>query len=433
MNFLLLKCDRGYAPHLGCFLLFFLLFFTNQMNFRGSELIAGGKIDIQTLVRLFCLIGVFSICSLNYKVFVNSLRHIPLFFHAVFLVFLFFVTCMPWTFNFYSTYAFLTHIVMFCAVVVLVKRFGFENTLYYYVCGGSIFCVLSVVFYYFVPEVGRYWYWNEYNVFFQSTRMSGIAGHPNSLGFMCATGIVGIVHLFFSRYPIHKALFIGGALLLFCLVMTHSRTSLAGMILMVGLYVVIHLRLFSVLSFSGVLVLALFLIVSQLFGDAVFDFLRVFSRSGDIEEITSFTGRSYIWEQMFVFIERRPFFGWGHATMSDVLSAHKQEIGFEVGQAHNLYLQIMFSSGLVGFFLFMVGVFVAFYTSVIQAFRFKNPFFVCVLIYILIASLTESFMLSSVANNAYLVFILFLAGLTFDGADKGEGMPSYIDGDRRTT
>lgn len=414
MKFLLIDTERGYVPHFWHFCLFFVLFFTNQMNFRGSEYITGGNLDIQVFIRLAVLGGVGVICALYYKDFVACLRDIPLFFHGLLLLFLLVVTCMPWTFDFYSVYALVTHLLLFYVVVVLVVRCGFENSLYYYVAGVSIFCLVSLIFYYVIPDVGRYSYWDERNIYFQSTRMSGIASHPNSLGFMAATGILGLLHLICIRYPFHKILYVGGVVIFLCLVLTDSRTSMAGTFFMVVTYLSIYFRIFSLTALGIVLSGAFVFLSFQFSWGILFDALQLVSRSGNVEEITSLTGRSHVWEQMMVLIERRPFFGWGHATMGRVLAEYKQEIGFEVGQAHNLYLQIMFAGGLIGFFVYILNIFSALFVSVLQALESKTAFSFCILLYILIASFTEAFMLSSVANNAYLVFVMCLTALSVE-------------------
>ncbi len=395
-------------------IMFFALFFTNQMNFRGSEIIAGGNIDFQVLIRLAVLGGVFFICAFYYKKFFNVIREIPLFFHSALLVFLFVITSLPWVFNFYSIYGLITHILMFYIIVVFVLRCGFDKVLYYYVSGVVLFCVVSMLFYYVAPDVGRYSYYNEANEYFQSRRMSGIAGHPNTLGFMAGTGILGFLHLKISKYPINKLLYFGIFIVLACLLLTDSRTSLGGMLLMVGIYLTLHFKLLWASILIGVVSIALVFFSEEMGVGIMTEVLQSMSRSGDIDEITSLTGRSHVWDQMFVLIEKRPFFGWGHATMSHVLASYKQEIGFEVGQAHNLYLQILFSGGFVGLFLYFINLLCALWPAAIQAYKERTPFILCLLFNIMLASFTESIMISSVANNAYLIFVISLAALAVE-------------------
>lgn len=400
------------------FVLFFLLFFTTQMTFRGSDIIAGGTTDLQVFIRLGVLCGAFGVTLLFYKDFFRLLREIPMFSHFLLLLFLFVVTLMPWAFSFYTIYALMTHFIMFYIVAVMVARLGLDQSIYFYVCGVAIFCVVSLVFYYAVPQVGRYWFWNESGVYYQSARMSGIAGHPNTLGFMAATGILGFLHLKFQNFRMSAFLYPGVFIVLICLVLTDSRTSLFGMILMVGMYIVLYLRMVWVSILLAVAACTFLLLSLEFSWGIVEEVLTTVSRSGKIEEVTSLTGRSYVWDQMFVMIERRPVIGHGHATMSKVLAMHQDEIGFEAGQAHNLYLQILFSGGIVGLFLYILNILAALWPASVQAFRDRRPYFLCIIFYILIASFTESIMLSSVANNAYLLFTICLTALSLECSEK---------------
>lgn len=131
-----------------------------------------------------------------------------------------------------------------------------------------------------------------------------------------------------------------------------------------------------------------------------------------MEEITSLTGRSTIWEQIIIMIEKRPIFGWGHAVMNSVLISHKEEIGFEVAQAHNLYLQIAFAGGIVGLFIFISSLIASLYISLIKTLERVSAYEFCILLFIILNGITETIILASVCNNSYLVFVICIASLS---------------------
>lgn len=396
------------------FLLFFLFFFTSQMTFRGSDIIAGGTTDIQVFVRLGVLAGTFCFMLFYYKRFFLMLREIPIFFHLMLLTFLLIVTVLPHAFSFYSLYCLATNFMMFYVVVLFVDRLGTDKALYYYACGVAVFCLVGMIIYYLMPGIGRYWYWNEAGVFYQSTRMSGIAGHPNTLGFMAATGILSFLHLVVQRYKMSRLLYAGMIIVFACLLLTDSRTSLFGAILMSGIYLVLYLRMTWLAVLMGVLAVVFLLLSLEFSWGIVENILLSVSRSGSIEEVTSLTGRSSIWDQVVIFIEKRPIIGHGHATMSTVLSEHKDKVGFEVGQAHNIYLQMLFAGGFVGFFIYIAGILSALVPSIIISYHKRYPFMTCIIFYIILTGFTETIILSTVANNAYFVFILGLAGVAVE-------------------
>lgn len=396
------------------FFLFFVLFFTNQMSFRGSEFAIGGTIDIQVIIRLAVLGGIFALCMPYYGRFINLSRQIVLFVHVLLLVYLLAISSAPENMNFYSHYALATHFAMFFVMVVMVRQYGVENVIYYYFLSAAIFAVISLFYYYLIPEVGRYIYWQD-GVLFQSTRLKGIGGHPNVMGFMLAVAMLAFVHLYLKGYPIGKIAYPALMLIVFCLVLTNSRTSLGGAILMILTYISIHFRLFIAMFIVGGMAIGFFVMAAMLSWSGVDEVMQIISRSGKVEEVTSLTGRSSIWNQIFDLIAQKPIFGWGHAVMGKVLTAHADQIGFSVGQAHNLYLQVLFAGGFVGLFLFLLGHLAAFIPSIIKTVNTRHAFEFCTIFYIILSGMTEAFMISSVATNAYLVFTLCLSSLAVYG------------------
>ena len=403
------------------FLLFLALCFTNQMNFRGSEVIASGNVDIQVFIRLFVLGACFMLCLPFYKQFVRMILAFPSFFHVLLLVYLLVVTLLPHSINFYSIYALLTLFMLFYVMSIFVAQLGIDRAIYYYVLGIGVFCLVSILLYYISPDIGRYSFWYN-DELFQGTRMSGISGHPNTLGFMTASALIGALHLVLKHYRVNKIFYFFVPLILFCLVLTNSRTSMASLILMFGLYASLHFRLFSVAFILGIIGALVLVLALEFSPNILNDVLTGMSRSGNVDEITSLTGRSHIWDQVFIFIEQRPVLGWGYGTIGDVLYAHRYEVGFHVGQAHNIFLQILFSGGVIGPFIYIIGYVFSIFIAVLKALRLnRTAFELCILLYILLSGMTETIILSNVANNAYLVFSMCIASLSVFSIEYKKG------------
>ncbi len=400
--------DNDFKPNYIHFLLFFILFFSNQMDFRDSEVIIGARIDIQVFIRLGVL-AIFTLSALWYwQRFVVLCRQIPLFVHFFYLAYLACVSANMDTISFYSYYALATHIAMCITIVVMMEYFGKDNFVFYYFIGVSIFCSISLMFYFFFPDIGKYTYWQD-GVLFESSRLKGIAGHPNTLGFMAATGLIAAFHSYYVRYPISKTVYVLAAIILYSLILTNSRSSLAFLIITLVIFILIHSRSL-ILTMPLISLFAIIIAVGfDFFKTKALDMLVVFSRSGSSEEITSVTGRSNIWNMMIELIEQKPIFGWGHANLEPVLFKHADEIGFSVGQAHNLYLQTAFAGGIVGLGIFLSGMLVMLIISTIRAYRYQVPFDFCVIVFILFAGITESIILTTVSGNNYLVFMMVVA------------------------
>lgn len=395
------------------FLQFFLIFFTTQMNFRDSTVMLPGTLDLQVIIKLSVLLLVFLFCLPKYKICLPLIKQLPLSLHIIFIAYLFIVSTMPQNIAIYSSYALLMHFVLTYITVILVARCGADRTFYYYFISVSIFSLISLIYYYILPEIGRYSYIDGTGQLFQSTRMSGIAGHPNTLGFMTATSLVTFTHLVLHKYKLPKISYIGAVIIFLCLVLTDNRTSIGGAFIFTFLYITIYTRSFSLVLLTGSFTAMCAFISFLIWPNIGNELLVMASRSGNPEEITSLTGRSNIWSYMLILIEQKPVFGWGHAKLGAVLSENRDAVGFFVAQAHNLYLQILFSGGLFGLFLFILGYLGILYTAFLKTLiNNKHALEFCLLFLFILSGFTESIMIASVVNNAYFVFLMCLATLS---------------------
>lgn len=75
--------------------------------------------------------------------------------------------------------------------------------------------------------------------------------------------------------------------------------------------------------------------------------LRAMTKSGDISEITSITGRTEIWQEVLQRFWQRPFVGWGFDSAPSVLSRNATA-------CHNILLNMAFSSGIAAAVLMVV-------------------------------------------------------------------------------
>jgi exopolysaccharide production protein ExoQ len=395
-----------------CFILFFIVSFAIQMNFRGYGATTGtGNFDLQVLLRLAILFGGFLYCATQYKHFFKLIYEAPVLIHATLLLYLFVVTGFSENVTFYAIYALITITFMFYITTVIISKMGILNTMYCYICMNSVFCLLSILAYYFVPDLGRYIYWQD-DALFVSSRMSGISGHPNTLGFICAVSLIMFMHLKIQKHDMHKIIYVGVALMVLCLILTNSRTSIIGLVMMLGLYSFLYLRLFTFSAVMGCVLFFVCLIAIETYGNFIPELTKGLSRSGNAEEITSLTGRSQVWEQLFLLIEEKPIAGWGHASIGTVLEARRDEIGFDAGQAHNLYLQLLFSGGAIGFLLYLINIAFTAGFSIFAAYRLRNPLYICLILYFMLSGFTETFILSSIANGEYTAFVICLSSLS---------------------
>jgi O-antigen ligase len=126
------------------------------------------------------------------------------------------------------------------------------------------------------------------------------------------------------------------------------------------------------------------------------------SRSGDMEELTSMTGRSTIWDAIPRIVESRPWTGFGYATSIVVLPQHEREVGFLTSHAHNLALQLLLTTGWVGLSLFGLAIF----TTGLRLALTGDRTGIVMLAYVILNGSTESSAFSTLANICTVAFAI---------------------------
>lgn len=274
----------------------------------------------------------------------------------------------------------------------------------------TLFCIASIIVYFAIPEFGHYVYWvNEER--FVSPRLSGIAGSANNMALIAAFALV-VTGLYAREFHRMNRLLVPASVL-FCgaaLVMTNSRTPLAmTIVILFATYLLSWRRLYAAIFLISV---ALLLVAAVLPLGQEFLFKAV-SRSGDVGEITSGTGRTQIWYAVLKLVELQPLTGYGYASSVFILPQHVNDIGFPTSHAHNLILQLLFTTGWIGVVLFtltVVGV-------IIRASLNQDRTTFCMMAFVLLNGITESSGFTTLANICTLAFAI---AVTFPAPQRQE-------------
>lgn len=376
---------------------FFAYFFATQISLKSIDY-AERSIDIQVLSRLL-ITGLLFSFSLRYlSSYIDKYLEKFWGIHVFLFLGLFFALARG---DFYPAYAILTLIMALLIIYRFSSILG-KDIVYLYHAFVFAFSLISIFYYYFIPEIGRYTYWQD-GVIFQSPRMQGVGGHPNTLGFMLGSAILLSI-TFGKDFITSKYGLLSNAVIVLGLILTNSRTNLMAVIVLGSFYYFAILGYgFQFFIFLITSFLVLF-VTYQIAPDSIQSFLGSFSRTGDLQEILSFTGRSDIWQIVLDKFYENPLFGWGYAKSADILGMNSEAVGFTVGQAHNLYLQVLISLGLVGaivFFSWYVGL-------LMRSIREKKFGQLIIFLYIAFVGFTETIILNTIANNAFLVFCMAL-------------------------
>jgi exopolysaccharide production protein ExoQ len=247
-------------------------------------------------------------------------------------------------------------------------------------------------------------------------RFSGIQ-HPNGEGLECAllafSGFVG-GHLEKRR----RALFVSFGLLgAFFLILTASRTTLAGTALAVGTYSVCISRKSArtlIFPFIGVLAsLVLFLTLAGSFQGLESKLFPGRDEGGDVE---SFAGRTSVWADVAPYIREHPLVGYGYGGFwtPTIQAAIADKEGWDVPDAHSTYVDCVLTLGLVGITLNVFCLAAGLRRAFGSYQRTRDPYF-AFLAGLLIFCLIDGFLESSAGGISLFgcLFIITLIRLAF--------------------
>lgn len=260
------------------------------------------------------------------------------------------------------------------------------------------FCVISIIVYFAIPSFGHFVYWQD-GVRFISPRLAGIAGSANNMALLAAFGLVimGLYPLEF--YRLHKLLMpLAALVMLVTLVMTNSRTPLMmTFVILLGIFALNKRRIYFM-----VLAAALALIGAALILPIGNEVLMLLARHGNAEEVTSVTGRTEIWHAVLALSAEKPWTGYGYGSSVIILPQHEREVGFLTSHAHNLWLQLLLTTGWVGVILFSLSC-----VSIgLKAMITGNRIVIVMLAFVLLNGITESSGFTTLANSCTLAYAI---------------------------
>lgn len=263
----------------------------------------------------------------------------------------------------------------------------------------TLFCVVSIIVYFAIPQFGHYVYWVNQERFV-SPRLAGIAGSANNMALIAAFSIV-VIGLYAREFHRMHPLFapVAGLISLAALLLTESRGPLTGALAILFVVYMLHWRRLyaAIMMFSlGLLGLAVLLPKGEAF------IFKMVSRSGNVSEITSFTGRTEIWNAVLKLSAAEPWMGYGYASSVFVLPQHASEVGFATSHAHNLFLQLLLTTGVIGVSLFVISVIVIFLRAAVQ--RDRTVF--AMMLFVIFNGITESSGFTTLANICTFAFAI---------------------------
>ena len=298
--------------------------FLNLADFIHSK--EGNVLDVQVLLKLAVCgsAGLYGLWGLSrHRTAVYSIASTPGLWITIIGVF--FLISVPFSIDKKSSIVSATLFwTIFLMVPAVLAELGVNRTLKAAFVGLVAFVGLSWVFYLFLPELGVF---EEAlaDAEFQE-RMYGIS-HPNMLGIY--SGMLMLIGFYLGLkkevawtwlIPTFLAAF--GALVL-CL----SRTSMVAFLLA---FCVAYWRYafrppFQVFTLAGavlILLVGMYVASAVDIGRSINSFAVLITKSGDIDELLTATGRNEIWKFAIEKIQEKPLFGHGLATSKVVMAEY---------------------------------------------------------------------------------------------------------------
>lgn len=372
-----------------------LLVFLIDATFRKREL-TDQSLDAQTLLKAGLWCSALLIAFFSTRRFVTSLFHGDIKWLTLFSLLALGSTAYSLTPAF--TLGGGVAAVSYCAIsVCAAAHLTRQQILYSLLVGMSIMLVVSLGM--FAMGLGMTALENG-----PAIRLAGIAGSPNGLGrtaslVILVVGVLVVAH----RLPIYSwRCLIPIGLAVSCLILSDSRTSTVAIVAAFGFYL---LRQRPVTAFF-VAVAAGFTSLMLLNMDVPWQELMTYvTRTGRISEMTTLTGRTDIWYATWNAFLERPLLGYGYGSTKVLLpEVYRGFWGFTVSQAHNLYLQTLVTTGLVGLLLVLM----ALLRQIVGYITHPQPFPAFVVIYMMTYGLTEPGPIATSPNILTFVWALSL-------------------------
>jgi O-antigen ligase len=188
-------------------------------------------------------------------------------------------------------------------------------------------------------------------------RFSGTL-HPNHQGINCVLLIFSSLSIKGNAKRLRPVVIaIAWAAMLF-LILTKSRTSFGCAIFVLGLNWLSNAPLSKKLIFSlgaGFTVCLMLLLAGNDFISA-FQQSILMGRSSDAESVSTFTGRTPLWQECLTYIRHKPIQGYGYGGFWT--RKHISEIsasrGWVIGASHSVYLEQALQLGIVGLFAYIM-------------------------------------------------------------------------------
>lgn len=374
---------------LGLLVVVVILF--SDLSLRGFS----GKLDAQSAVKFALWVSGLLLLPWRGAVVRTARADLPTFTLLLFGLWALITTAYSIT-PVYTFAAALGFLGFWVLAVVVATSFETERALLWLPSTLLAMSSCSLLLFFAAPDVAMVAYENA-----TVRRLGGIYGNANQVGETAALALLLFFATWFqlraraSRLLLLVALPVCAA----CMLLSQSRTAMLGLGAAVS---VVVLRRYPILLLPTIAIGAAAGAVVYAYPDAIDVLIGLVARSGNVTQVTTFTGRTEIWQFVMSAIEQAPLLGYGFASTRELIpTGHSFGYGWTTNSAHNLWLQAWVTTGAVGLVVILVSQFGALKALVMKPLPIRDG----VLAYVVFVGLLEAGPVGPTVNLLTFVWI----------------------------
>ena len=233
----------------------------------------------------------------------------------------------------------------------------------------------------------------------EDSRLGGYIMNPNELGMFCGVGVATLIFDLYRKkskwWTIIKILVI-----VYALIMTKSRSSLLGLLLIVFF----HIRQLKNKKIEILIYIAVALVIPIAIE-------KLIMRKGGIDDVLSMTGRMPFWKALITEgLPREPWFGFGFMRI-DYKDYFESVHTYRAHMTHNTFIQVIMNLGFVGLGIVIFQL-ISTVKAILSEIKEKQLLLLGMLIPVIINSFTE-FGIFGETNYGILFYQLIITYITF--------------------
>lgn len=234
------------------------------------------------------------------------------------------------------------------------------------------------------------------------SRLGGFIINPNELGMLLVVGLAGLYTELRKNDKIRISMLLKIAFLTYLLMLTGSRSSFIGFLLVSGIYALTQpSKLFKSILFIAMLVVAVII------------GLKLFVSQSNVEEIGSLTGRLPFWKDLLTYnFPKEPWLGYGYMRI-DYSDKFESINAYSGAMTHNTFLQVLLGLGLVGLLIVLLQLACFIYAIISSKIVANKIVGVLILIPLIINSFTE-FGIFGETNYGILFYLILNFSFTLE-------------------